>query len=172
MHGVSDSADDFIVRGPELSPAFYLVNQGFDVWVGNKRGNFYSRNHTRLDPDTDPDFWDFSFTDQATDDQACIEYILLSTGLPSVSYIGFGMGTTTALFGFSSVGEWYRDRVNLFIGISPISKVNHATNGLADAMNSPMPFHLLRNLRLNELFPFDFYTASDQVQVCRIIPDI
>ena len=33
QHGYFDSADFVVMNGPELSLAFYLANQGFDVWV-------------------------------------------------------------------------------------------------------------------------------------------
>lgn len=33
QHGAFDSSDALFNHGPELSPAFYLANQGFDVWV-------------------------------------------------------------------------------------------------------------------------------------------
>lgn len=33
QHGGFDSSDALFVHGPELSPAFFLANQGYDVWV-------------------------------------------------------------------------------------------------------------------------------------------
>ncbi len=38
-----------------------LANIGYDVWLGNNRGNKYSRSHISLNPDKDKNFWDFSF---------------------------------------------------------------------------------------------------------------
>lgn len=39
--------------------AFRLSDLGYDVWLGNTRGNIYSRKHAWLDIDT-PEYWQFS----------------------------------------------------------------------------------------------------------------
>lgn len=51
-----------MLNGPLISPAYLLADTNlFDVWLINFRGNYYSRDHSFLDPDTDAMFWDFSF---------------------------------------------------------------------------------------------------------------
>ena len=35
QHGLLDSADCWVMHYPELAPAFKLVRNGFDVWLGN-----------------------------------------------------------------------------------------------------------------------------------------
>lgn len=44
--------------------ALYLSDQGYDVWMGNARGNKYSQSHLTKDP-KDADFWQFSINEFA-----------------------------------------------------------------------------------------------------------
>ena len=69
MHGVDDSSDCWIVHEPDKAPAFIAARAGYDVWLGNWRGNKYSRAHTTLDPDDDAkEFFNFSFPAMAKHD--------------------------------------------------------------------------------------------------------
>lgn len=35
QHGITDSADCWIMHKPEFAPAFRLLQEGYDVWLGN-----------------------------------------------------------------------------------------------------------------------------------------
>ena len=75
QHGMIDSADCFIMNRPEKAPAFMLVDAGYDVWLGNTRGNKYSLKHISLSFEQ-KEYWDFSFDEMAFYDvPAFIEFI-------------------------------------------------------------------------------------------------
>lgn len=44
--------------------ALYLVERGYDVWMGNARGNKYSQSHLTKNP-RNADFWEFSINEFA-----------------------------------------------------------------------------------------------------------
>ena len=84
-----DSAYGWIVNYADVAPAFVAAKGGYDVWLGNSRGNTYSRAHIRLNPDKDKEFWDFDWQEMGTKDvPKVIDYILSKTGYTKVAYIG------------------------------------------------------------------------------------
>jgi len=57
QHGLEDSSAAWVLAGPDHgAPAFRLAAEGYDVWLGNYRGNHDSRAHMTLDP-AHRDFW-------------------------------------------------------------------------------------------------------------------
>lgn len=48
MHGIFDSSEGWILNDEDKCIPFILVNMGYDVWLGNSRGNKFSRDHRFL----------------------------------------------------------------------------------------------------------------------------
>ena len=65
-----------------------LVDNGYDVFLGNSRGNKYSLGHTSLKT-TDQKFWDYSFTEIGKYDvPANVKKILKITKKEKLNYVG------------------------------------------------------------------------------------
>ncbi|KAL1991809.1 hypothetical protein VTN49DRAFT_5117 [Thermomyces lanuginosus] len=97
---------------------FQLVERGYDVWLGNNRGNKYSKKSTRCSP-TSVEFWNFSIDEFAFHDiPDSIEYILEVTKQSSLSYIGFSQGTAQA-FATLSIHPRLNEKVDVFVALAP-----------------------------------------------------
>ncbi|KAF4521288.1 hypothetical protein B566_EDAN002292 [Ephemera danica] len=95
QHGLLCASSDWVMMGPELGLAYIMFEAGYDVWMGNARGNTYSRNHTFLNPDKDSEFWKFTWHHKGVYDvPAELDYVLGLTGEQQVIYMGHSMGTT------------------------------------------------------------------------------
>ena len=80
----------------QFSLATMLLESGYDVWLGNNRGNIYSRFHLELDADKNAEkFSDYSFYEMGKYDQpAIVSAILKETKTSSLTYVGHSQGTT------------------------------------------------------------------------------
>lgn len=82
-----------------------LIKAGYDVWLGNDRGTKNSqRNDTPLHPIEDAkEFWDFSWVEMGLyDAPANLNYIKNYIGVDALTYIGYGQGATSILYGMSN----------------------------------------------------------------------
>ncbi|KAF4632101.1 hypothetical protein G7Y89_g6033 [Cudoniella acicularis] len=117
---------------------FKLVEKGYDVWLGNNRGNKYSKKSVNHSPNDIP-FWDFSMDEFAFHDiPDTIQYILETTAAPSLSYIGFSQGTAQA-FATLAVHPKLNDQVNVFIALAPAMSPAGLSNGMVDALIKASP---------------------------------
>lgn len=117
---------------------FVLVERGFDVWLGNNRGNKYSKKSVKLSPSS-LEFWDFSIDEFAFYDiPDSIQYILDSTHQSSLSYIGFSQGTAQS-FATLAVHPKLNDQVNVFIALAPAMSPAGLSNGIVDALIKASP---------------------------------
>eukprot|EP00818_Percolomonas_sp_WS_P009437 CAMPEP_0117450636 /NCGR_PEP_ID=MMETSP0759-20121206/8576_1 /TAXON_ID=63605 /ORGANISM="Percolomonas cosmopolitus, Strain WS" /LENGTH=570 /DNA_ID=CAMNT_0005243175 /DNA_START=267 /DNA_END=1979 /DNA_ORIENTATION=- len=127
QHGLFNSSAAWLVTGPKHSIALKLADAGFDVWLGNNRGTHFARKHKRFNM-KDPQFWNWSFQHMGLDDlPAQINFVLNHTRQEKLSYIGHSQGTAQAFVGFSSM-PGLQDKVNLFVGLAPVTSLRHQRN--------------------------------------------
>ncbi|XP_072932991.1 lipase 3-like [Epargyreus clarus] len=136
MHGLLDSSDSWILQGPNTALGYILVDKGYDVWMGNARGNKHSSSHTHLQPD-DGRFWKFSWEEIGTHDlPAMIDYALKISNMESLYYIGHSQGTTS-FFVMMSLKPEYNTKVKLMFALSPIAWLSHAESPVLKYLSLP-----------------------------------
>ena len=127
QHGLLDASSTWVVNFPEQSLGFILADAGYDVWLGNVRGNKYSLDHVKYNSSEDDAFWGFSWSDMAEYDlPSMINYALNYTGEPDLFYIGHSQGTLIGFTQFQKVE--FQNKIKLFLALGPVATVGHATS--------------------------------------------
>ena len=156
MHGVADSADCWVVNSKEKAPALVAASEGYDVWLGNFRGNKYSRANRNLDPDEqEKQFWDFSFTEMSDQDVvSMVDYIKTTTRYTKVGYIGHSMATTAMFYLGASQPDYYQQSISVFIALGPVTRPTHIKEGLLHVLVEELDrvSYVLDSLSIYEMF--------------------
>ncbi|XP_077291621.1 lipase 3-like isoform X2 [Arctopsyche grandis] len=167
MHGVFCSSAVWILNGPEKSLGYILAEQGFDVWLGNARGNFYSRKHTTLNPD-EPKFWKFSWHEIGYYDlPAMIDYILKNTGFSQLHFVGHSQGSTS-FFVMGSERPEYNDKIILMQALGPAAYMSHLKSPIVKYY---APFAstidiIMSMIGLNEVMPNSKFSIAAAHLLC------
>ena len=91
-----------------------LSRAGYDVWMGNYRGNTYSTNHVSLDP-AEYEFWKFSWDQMGQYDlPSMLGYVLNHTQASNIQYVGHSMGTTA----FMAMSDYHQEIYDKYVRIS------------------------------------------------------
>ncbi|XP_053698633.1 lipase 1-like [Sabethes cyaneus] len=134
MHGLLCSSADWVLAGPKDALAYLLADKGYDVWLGNARGNTYSRAHLTLTPNMFA-FWQFSWHEIGFYDlPAMIDYVLNHTKHRKLHYIGHSQGTTT-FYVMASTRPDYNDKIHLMQALAPVAYTEHIRSPLLRVMS-------------------------------------
>jgi pimeloyl-ACP methyl ester carboxylesterase len=94
QHGLEADMMQWVYNSGDVAPALVLARAGYDVWLGNNRGNRWSDTHVNMTK-TDKKFWDWDWEEMGTlDTPQVISYILNITRATNLTYVGHSEGTT------------------------------------------------------------------------------
>lgn len=169
MHGLLMSADDWVTAGPNDGLAYLLALTGYDVWMGNARGNKHSKKHVSMSPDTEQ-FWNFSWDEIGRYDlPAMIDYVLSATSKEKLAYIGHSQGTT-AFFVMCSEKPEYNEKITTMIALAPVAWMSHLKSPLVRMV---APFHyyeiaLVKMFKMYEVLPKPIKQQFSREPLCEI----
>ncbi|XP_006147664.1 lipase member J isoform X2 [Tupaia chinensis] len=129
QHGLLTSASSWVSNLPNNSLGFILADAGYDVWMGNSRGNTWSKKHVYLKTNS-KEFWAFSFDEMAKYDlPASIDFIVKQTGQEEIFYVGHSQGTTIAFIAFSTMPK-IAERIKIFFALAPVFSIKYSKSPL------------------------------------------
>lgn len=115
-HGLFQCSGAFVLN-EERSLAFVLIDEGYDVWVGNNRSTA-GLGHTSLSY-KDPEYWNWGLKELGIYDfPALIDHVRLYSGFPKVAYIGHSQGNAQVFVGLSLLPE-LSDKLSCFVALAP-----------------------------------------------------
>jgi lysosomal acid lipase/cholesteryl ester hydrolase len=154
-HGLLSSSRDFIIndgkgfindttKATGNNLGFELAKKGYDVWLGNTRGNTYSRNHSQLDPEKGKKFWDYTYDEMIEFDVPnTIDYILSLTERKTLAYVGHSQGCMI-MFGLLASFPKYNDIVKPYIALAPVTSVDHSLSPITHLAYIHPLLHIVR----------------------------
>ena len=127
QHGFTCTAWVFFQMEKNSLP-FLLVEQGYDVWLGNSRGTIFSLDHISKNyKKVNGDYWDFSMDENVIYDlPASIEYVKQVTGATKINYIGHSQGTTIFFMLYMHNPSYIESSINKFIGLGTVPNIAYS----------------------------------------------
>uniref|UniRef100_A0A0K0ERU8 Lipase n=2 Tax=Strongyloides stercoralis TaxID=6248 RepID=A0A0K0ERU8_STRER len=124
QHGLLGSSADWLINLPNQSAGFIFADSGFDVFLGNVRGNTYSTEHASLNVNL-KEYWNFSLDEMVKYDlDAMINKVLEISGQDYLYYIGYSQGTLI-MFSKLSLNTNLTKKIRQFHALAPVGTVGH-----------------------------------------------
>jgi len=129
QHGFDGSSADWVTNLPNQAAAFVFADGGFDVWMGNFRGNKESKSQEGWTNKTH-EYWQFSLDEMAAMDlPAMIDMALNVTKSDQLYYIAHSTGTTAGFVKFTEDKD-FAQKIRKFYALGPITTMKNAKGPL------------------------------------------
>ena len=171
QHGLADTAWTFFQLGKNSLP-FLLLKEGFDIWLGNTRGNIFSYSHVSKNPkDPKSGYNDYSIDNLAANDlPAMIKYVRSKTGNKKIIYIGHSQGTTIFFMLAMHDPKFAEESFSHFVSLGTVNNLVHSK--FIPIILVDKIYDIFRALNLLGSFYFSNFQRELLANFCKIFPGI
>lgn len=168
-----DSSDTWLINDEDKAPGFMLANAGYDIWLGNSRGNKHSRKHKTLNPDKNASFWDFTFQHMADYDiPAVLKYVGDYTQ-QKVHYIGHSQGTIQMHVALSKRNPVVEEYLDEYFGFGPVAYVSYINSNVMNLIDKSALLQWYKFRHIHEFMPsLGWFTTDIGVLFCADFPKV
>ena len=160
-----DASPGMAVSGADASRTLpgVLADAGFEVWLGNARGNVFSWRHERL-AISSAAYWAFSFDELARyDTPALAQHAAQIAGVQRVAWVGHSQGGGQALAAAAAPWDVWRDEapaahIGAVVGLAPATYLEGVSSRAAELLA-----HITTGLQLERVL--------DAAGIHQLLPD-
>ena len=171
QHGLADTAWCFFQLGSKSLP-FALLKEGFDVWLGNIRGNIFSHNHMTKNPDNPMSgYYDYSIDEFVKYDlPSMINLVRSKTGGKKISYIGHSQGTTVFFMLAMQDPTFVEESFEHFAALGTVPNIAHTEFAPIDLLDRV--YAILRAVGIFNAFSLTNTQRNLAAKLCKTTPGI
>jgi lysosomal acid lipase/cholesteryl ester hydrolase len=155
-----------------------MLKRGFDVWIGNSRGNKYSKYaeiRSGKDASTissDKAYWDYSFHEMGMYDlPANIDQILkVNCSGEKIIYFGHSQGGASVLAGMSENIDYFKKYLRTVVLLAPASRIDRYDSSVLNLLREIQLDEKLQSRGIYEVLPHNPDLNSLSVKISQIYP--
>ena len=171
QHGLADTAWTFFQLGKSSLP-FLLLNEGYDVWLGNIRGSIFSNKHiSKNSKDPNSGYNIYSIDDFVANDlPAMIEYVNSRTGNKKMTYIGHSQGTTMFFMNAMHNPNLAEQSFDHFVALGTVPNIAHTKFAPIEILDKIGT--ILKKIGILEYFNLSNTQRNALAKLCKATPTI
>ena len=174
QHGLIDSSYTWLLLDKNHSLPFLLVDNGFDVWLTNTRGNAVSFEHENPEEynsgNVDSKYWNFTFHEMAIYDlPANVYYIKEKTGFNKIDYICHSQGGLIYFIMYTMNQSFIDNNFDHFFSLGTVIAIFTSKSNLIKIGSYSKFPEIVDSLHINNILCFNKFFYDAISNFCKLL---